>query len=566
MSTAVPADLVLVNGVVHTMPDVAGDTGAVEALAVRGGRVVATGRSAEMRGHVGEATTVVDLQGRCVVPGLIDNHIHFVRAGLTWKRELRWERCPDLATGLRMIADAAATSPEGEWTLVIGGWHERQFPEQRGPVRAELDAAAPHAPVFVQMLYDWAAVNGAGMRAIGLDDEVARAAGEHLFEWDDAGHVTGRVLGMEGCKWLYARLPRESFEDQVEGTARLSRDLNRFAVTALVDGGGVSTSPEVYDAVYETDRRHALTVRSFLTVHASAPGLEEEELGGYLRFTRVRHGSDMLQVLGAGEVILYALHDRVHTPVEVTPEKVDRLVALLTRLARRGWTVQMHAHRPETVAAYLDACARVAAEVPLAPLRWGIVHAETLREQDVPRLAELGLSAVTQSLMRFLGDQLIAAFDEETAAAAPPMRALLDSGVPVSGGTDAMRGASFDPFTSLHFYVTGEMIGGRRIVGEENLLTREEALRIYTRGSAYDCFREDELGALRPGWRADLAVLSADYFSVDAAAIPTIESELTLVGGRPVHVGAAYADTIEVAPHLADRAPATIRTDLEDPL
>ena len=510
-----------------------------------GGVVTAAGESDEMRALADDSTQIIDLGGRCVIPGLIDNHIHFVRAGLTWNSELRWERCPDLSSGLRMIAEAVVERQPTEWTLVIGGWHEQQFPEKRGPNQGELDSIAPGHPVFVQMLYDWATVNSVGAGLIGLTAEVAREAGSHLFEWDDHGDLTGKVLGMEGCKWLYARLPKESFEDQVASTARLSRELNRFAVTGLVDGGGVNTSPEVYDAVYEVDRRDELTVRTFLTVHASAPGLEEEQFGGYLRFSHPRHGSDMLQVLGAGEVLLYSLHDRVHTPVDVTDRLVDELVELLEKMATRGWTVQMHAHRPETIEAFLSACERVNEKISIRKLRWGLIHGETIRLEQIPRMAALGLSAVTQSLMRFLGDQMIDAFGEEVVRNAPPMRAMLNAGIQVSGGTDAMRGASFDPFTSLHFYMTGRTIGGRLIVAPENLLTREEALRLYTRGTAYDCFKEKSLGSLQPGFAADLAVLSADYFTVDIEEILSIESELTLVAGRAVYAAGPFEHLLE---------------------
>lgn len=523
------------------MPDIPGDTGRVEALAITGGVVVAAGTDAEMAPYIGEATEVVDLGGRCVIPGLLDNHIHFVRAGLTWNRELRWERCTTVADGLAIVADAVAARSVEEWILVIGGWHEKQFAEGRAPTAAELDLVAPETPVFLQMLYDWALVNAAGMRSLGLTPELAREAGADLFEWDENGALTGRVLGMEGCKWLYSRLPAETFEDQVASTASLSRDLNRFAVTGLVDGGGVSTSPDVYDAVYETDHRGQLTVRAFLTVHASSRGLEQEEMAGYLRFGRPHHRSAMLGLLGAGEVVLYALHDRVHVPVTVTEELREEYFDLLSRMARKRWTVQMHAHRPETIGVFLDTCERVAKTHDIRSLRWGLVHGETLTLDQVAQMARLGVSAVTQSLMRFLGDQMAAAFSPEIVENAPPMRALLDAGVRVSGGTDAMRGASFDPFTSLHFYLTGRMIGGEHIIAERNLLTREEALRIYTRGTAYDCFAEDRLGSLQPGFSADLAVLSKDYFSVDVDEVLSIESELTLVGGKTVYSDQAFA-------------------------
>ncbi|MEV0395295.1 amidohydrolase [Polymorphospora rubra] len=550
------ADLILVNGeITPVAPARSGSAaagpdgpGKVSAIAVRSGRVQAIGSDDEVRRHAGAGTRVVDLGGRCVIPGLIDNHIHFVRAGLTWNAELRWERCPSLAAGLATIAEAARTRPAGDWVLVIGGWHERQFPEGRGPTREELDRVASQQPVFVQMMYDWAQVNTAGLRAAGLTAELAHQAGSHLFEWDEHGQPTGRVLGMEGCKWLYARLPVPTLDQQVASTARLSRDLNRFAVTSLIDGGGVNTGPDVYEAVYEVDRRGELTVRTFLTVHASARGREPEEIAGYLRYGRRRHGSDTLRLLGFGEVVLYRLHDRVHTRVDVTAADRAELTELFGRLAAGGWPVQMHAHRPEIIETLLAACESVTAQTPLAPLRWGIVHGETIDPDQIGRIRDLGLGVLTQSLLRFLGDQLIGAFGAERVRSAPPLRALLDAGVPLSAGTDAMRGASYDPFTSLHFYLTGRTIGGDTIVGEENLLNRTEALGLYTQGSAWNCFAEDEIGALLPGFRADLAVLSDDYFTVPVDRIPALESELTLLGGRPVHLAGELAAGVLAEP------------------
>jgi predicted amidohydrolase YtcJ len=534
----VSADLVLTGGEI-TVDAATGRR--VAAIAIRDGRVLAIGSDDDMRALAGPRTRVVELGGRCVIPGLIDNHIHFVRAGLTWNAELRWERCPSLAAGLETIAGAARERPPTEWILVVGGWNERQFPEGRGPDRAELDSVAGEHPVLVQMMYDWAQVNTAGMRAAGLTAELAHEAGDHLFEWTAGGELTGRVLGMDGCKWLYARLPKETLEDQVASTAKLSRDLNRFAVTGLIDGGGVNTGPDVYAAVYEVDRRGELTVRTFLTVHASARGRESEEIGGYLRYGRVRHGSETLRLLGFGEVVLYKFHDRVHTQLDLGDEQRDELIEVFTRLARAGWPVQMHAHRPETIETLLSACEAVAAHTPIAPLRWGIVHGEMIDAGQVARIRNVGLAVLTQSLFRFLGDQAIGAFGADRVRDAPPLRALLDAGVPISAGTDAMRGASFDPFTSLHYYLTGRTIGGDVIIAPENLLNRMEALRLYTRGSAWNCFAEDEIGALLPGYRADLAVLSDDYFTVDTDRILTLESELTLLGGRVVHTGDAFA-------------------------
>ena len=571
------ADVVLVNGTVLTLagapPAGAGPVTPprAQAVALRAGRVLAVGDDAAVRALAGRHTVVVDLGGRTAIPGLIDSHVHMVRAGLTWNEELRWEAVRSLDEGLRLIREAAGRRPVGTWIPVVGGWHPAQLAEGRPPTRAELDHSAPEHPVYLQCMYDWVLLNRAALRALGLTRATPDPPGATL-ERDGDGAPTGVARGLGAFPWLTARLPAPTLEQQVASTAALARELNRLGLTGVIDGGGFGTRPETYRALYELWRRRGLTVRVRLTVHPSTAGAEGEELARLVRYQTPGLGDGRLRLLGAGEILVYAIHDVEGLwPVEVTPAARAELYRLCRLLAGAGWPLQLHATRNEVITAVLDAWEAVDREVRLAPLRWALLHAELIDGRNLRRARALGVGLLVQSRYRLRGDELLARRGAPALRDVPPLRAMLADGLPLGAGTDAMRVAAYHPFRSLHWFVTGRSPTGARTRAPEHLLTREEALRLYTLGSAWFSFEERTRGSLEPGKRADLAVLSDDYLTVPADGLPEIESLLTLVGGRPVHARGPFAG-LELpapagsAPHASrppplprpsDRAPPT---------
>ncbi|GII95994.1 amidohydrolase [Sinosporangium siamense] len=532
-------DLILVNGRITTMAGY-DTTAESEALAIAGDRVAAIGTSEEIGKLAGPATQVVDLAGRRVIPGLIDSHVHIMRAGRTWNDEVRWENEPTLASALAAIGRRAESLPPGAWIRTIGGWHPGQFPEGRGPTREELDAVAPDNPVYVQFLYDWAVLNTAAMQAIDVNAGLVAELGAEHFETGADGELTGKVSGTEMMKWFYSRMPAPTFEEQVASTAAMSRELNRLGITGAIDGGGMNSGPDTYRAMYETWRRGELTVRTRLTLHASAAGREFEEMAGYQRFTPLDLGDGMLRVLGAGELILYRSLDKIGQPADVGAEAQSQFLEMFRDLAKNRWTIHAHAHQHETIDAILTAWEKVHAEFDISGLRWSLVHAEPLKPIDLERLQALGGGVLAQGLFRFQGEDALEIWGEEVVAEAPPFRKMLDLGMRVGLGSDAMRVASYNPFTTLAWFLTGRTVHGRETLAGHNLLSREEALRGYTASGAWFSFEEDERGRLEPGMLADIAVLSDDYFEVEVERIPLIESVLTFVGGRVVHAAEPF--------------------------
>lgn len=346
---------------------------------------------------------------------------------------------------------------------------------------------------------------------------------------------------MGALRWLYSRLPKPTADEQVASTVTLSREFAKMGITGVIDGGGVNSGPDVYGPVHEARRREELVTRVRLTVHSSGPGAEAEEYPAYLRYVHPRSGDPMLQVLGLGEIVLFAVHDAVNRHPDLSPETIEELRQIFDRFAEAHWPLQIHTILPETISAVVELWEEVDRRHPIGGLRWSLVHAESLTPELLPRLRALGAGVVCPSLFRFEGDTMLDAWGAERLASAPALRAMLDSPLPLAGGTDAMRVASYDPFAALQWYVTGLTMTGRTTRDVANRLTREEALALYTRAGAWFSFEEDERGTLEPGKLADLAVLDKDYLSVPVEEISTIGVDLTLLGGRPVWAAAPYS-------------------------
>ncbi|MDX6361668.1 MAG: hypothetical protein QOC85_671, partial [Streptomyces sp.] len=219
------------------------------ALAVGRGRVVALGTDREIGELADAGTPVVDLGGRRVVPGLIDGHIHAVRAGATWVDELHWSGLPDVRAALASIADAAARARPGEWIRAVGGWHPCQLAEGRSPTREELDSVSGDHPVYVQALYDHAVLNSEALRRTGIDRLTADPPGGRVERAAD-NRPTGRISGLGAFSLCLAAVPVRSREEERAGLAAMVRELHATGLTGLVDPGGFQMAPRRYDALF----------------------------------------------------------------------------------------------------------------------------------------------------------------------------------------------------------------------------------------------------------------------------------------------------------------------------
>lgn len=549
-SAAFASDMVIFNAKVTTLAD--GDNGEATAVVIDDGLIEYVGSDDGALKLADDETKIIDAKQRRLIPGLIDSHSHYLRSGLSYTRELRWDGVSSLADALDMVRAAAEVTPEGEWVRVIGGWTPWQFDEQRLPTPEELTAAAPDTPVYAQYFYSVAIVNEAGRQKLELTDTTVDPVGGKFIRRSD-GTPTGTMLALPHPRIFYdkiAGLPSTSPEVEANSTLNLFRDLAEWGLTSVIDaGGGGFRYPDDYSTAEKLAAAGDLPLRTSFYLFASRPEQELEDFAVSINANTPGANSDLskshgFELDGAGEYLLWEAGDfeNFRAPRPVLPETMEaNLEPIIELLVRNRWPFRIHGTYDESITRILDVIERVDVSTPLDGLRWSVEHAETITPATVDRIAKLHGGVAIQNRMVFLGDDFVERYGAEAARFAPPIRYLYDSGIPMGMGTDATRGSTFNPWVSLHFLVTGETASGRQLYGSENVLTREEALRVHTIGSAWFSGEETVKGRIAIGQFADLVLLDRDYMKIAASEIPAVKSVLTIVDGKPVFANADYA-------------------------
>ncbi len=519
----------------------------VEAIAITGGKISAAGNDDEILRLRETGTQVIDANRRTVIPGLNDSHMHPIRGGLNYNMELRWDGVPSLADALRMLKEQAARTPAPQWVRVVGGWTEFQFAERRMPTLDEINEAAPDTPVFVLHLYDRALLNGAALRAVGYGkDSPEFPAGE--VQRDSRGNPTGLLIAKPNANILYstlARGPKLSREDQLNSSRLFFRELNRFGLTSVIDaGGGFQNYPDDYGVVNELHRNGELSIRLAYNLFTQKPKQELSDFQNWTKMTKPSAGDDFYRVNGAGENLVFTaadFEDFLQPRPDMLPVMESELKAVVRHLVENRWPFRLHTTYNETIERALNVYEEVNREVPFDGLHWFFDHCETITDRNIERVKALGGGIAIQNRMAFQGEYFVERYGAQQAKRTPPIRRMLEMGVPVGAGTDATRVSSYNPFLSLYWLVTGKTIGGLSLYPSENRFDRDEALKLYTLGSSWFSTENDKKGALAPGQLADFAVLSADYFSIPEQDIKQLESVLTVVGGKVVCATAEFS-------------------------
>ncbi len=535
-------DTILINGKL-----VVYDDAPAQALAVRNGRIAAIGDSSSIRALAGPSTRVIDLGGRTVIPGLIDSHIHAIRAGLSYTTEVHWFGVRTLKEALDRIRAAAKTAPRGSWLVVAGGWTDRQFREDRRPTPAEIAAAAPDHHVYVQLLYTNVLLDPGGADALAISDKAGNSglAARLTIERDRDGKPTGWLSGdNRAISDLYNLLPRPTFAQKLEGTRAFFRALNALGITGVSDPGGYNLEIPDYQPLFQVWREHGLTLRVRYSLSAPRRDRELEDFKELTQVLPMGFGDDWLRFNGIGENVTWGLYNN-DNPSDAQKEQ---LYAVLRWAVSRGMTATFHWHNDRPVHHLLDVLARVNAETPIAKLRWSVAHLNDASPETLRRLKTMGMGWLVQNAFYFRGEAFLGQRGADAARLVPPLASALRLKLPVGGGTDAHRVMGPNPFVSLQWMLDGKTISGVAMRAPEELPTRIEALRLYTQGSAWFSFEENARGALAVGQLADLAVLSRDYLSVPIEQIGGTVSLLTMVGGRIVYADSLYA-ALEEKPH-----------------
>jgi predicted amidohydrolase YtcJ len=523
------ADTILINGKIATVDD---RFTMAQALAIKDRRVIATGSNDAVRKHAGASTKVIDLKGRTVIPGLIDNHSHWIRAAE--HDELRFDGVTTRAQAVKMLAERLATKKPGEWVVVLGGWSEEQFTDEvRGFPLAELDAMAPNNPVVLQSIYRHSYLNSTALKMAKIDDNTPNPPGGTI-EKDAAGKITGVVRGAGGVAFVAAKVPHRDRDAWLENTRKLATYLNSLGITAWGDAGGRGMSAKHYEPYHYLADKDELNVRVFwTTIRQPRTVPEVDAVMKEIPSLKPFQGNDYFNHIGWGETVFSPVTTQLLAPGGNTkPEDLAQMMRIVRALAEKGIYLNSHVEMVNVIDAFLDQYEAMNKETPIRGLRWSFSHLDQITDTQLARMKKLGMSAQIHSRPLIQG-VLMHRIHGEKAWDMPPFRRVQDSGIVWGLGSDATAVTTSNPFYTLSFAVTGKMIGGHHV--NRQSITREEALIAHTRNNALILFQEGNLGSLAPGKYADLLVLDRDYFTVQADQIKDIKPLMTMVGGRVVY-------------------------------
>lgn len=552
------SDLIITNGKIATMVK---EGEFVQAVAVKDGKIVATGSNAKVLKLKGAGTQLIDAHGKTVIPGLNDSHTHVIREGLNYNMELRWDGVTSLKRAMEMLKEQAARTPDGAWVKVVGGWTENQFEEKRLPTLAEINAAVPDKPVFILYLYGLGYLNKKGIATLGYDKDTKFTDGQ--VELDAAGQPTGLLVAKPNAMVLYATLGKTnklSREDQLNSTLHYYNELNRLGITSAIDaGGGGQAYPDDYGVSIELARQGKITVRTSYYLFAQKPGKELEDYQRWMTLTKPKKNDHLLYANGfgtegGGENLVWSAADFENflEPRPTLPQQMEgELEPVLTLLVKNRWPFRIHATYGESIDRDLAVIEKVNKSVPLNGLRWIFDHAETATDEQLKRVKALGGGIAVQDRMYFQGEAYWKQYGPQTRQM-PPIKKMLELGLPVGLGTDGTRVSSYGPWPSVYWAATGKTAGGMSTWQARDVLSRFQALQLMTRGSAWMSNEEKVKGTIKAGQYADLVILPRDYFTMDVEKIKNLESELTIVNGNVVYAAGPYQ---ALAPQLPAVSP-----------
>jgi len=555
------ANLIITNAKVITLNDA---NPSAQAIAISGDKIIAVGTNAQALKYKTAKSTIIDAKGKTVIPGLYDSHLHVIRGGRFYNTELRWDGVKTLSRALQMLKEQALRTPDGQWVRVVGGWSEYQFAEKRNPTLEEINEATGNTPAFILHLYGEAYLNKAGLKKLGITEDTPNPMGG-LIQKDQFGQPTGLLVAEPNAFILYstlARLPELSTAEKVNSTKLFITELNSLGVTSVMDaGGGFQNFPDDYAITDSLSKAKQLTVRLPYYLFAQKPGKELEDYQKWIEMVDIdAHDHDdkptEYYVQGGGENLVASggdFENFTKPRPELAPVMEPQLKAVLGTLVKNRWPFRLHATYNESITRFLNVIEEVNKETPLHGLVWFFDHAETVSEENLARIKALGGGIAIQHRMAYQAETFISRYGKKAALNTPPIRKMVDAGIPIGGGTDGTRVASYNPWVGLYWLITGKSIGGIEFAAKENQLDRIKALKIYTQGSASLIHQDKDRGTIKEGYLADIAILSHDYLETAAENIKNIESELTILDGKIVYGKEEY---LKYAPIIPKAIPA----------
>lgn len=526
------ADIVLTGGKVITVDD---KFSIAQAVAIRGDRIVAVGTNQQINALAGPNTRRIDLRGRSLMPGFIDNHAHYQEEGAYWTEELRLDGIDSRKQALEMIRARAERKGPNQWVYTLGGWSPDQFRDDSRPfTRQELDKIAPNNPVFLQFTREAYYLNSKAIEMTGMekmtDPQIQRDASGRATGFVDGDAVGGRLRNAAG---FLKNLPPGIFESS---SMQMLKD---FAMAGLTSSAG--------GCQYENEYRQwvsqgkPMSMRFFCFRTSTGGGRSTDQVIAEAQKLRYFDGDEWIDHVNWGERFVNApdnVYDTKPTAPAATWNEWGRMAK---GVAQTGISVMIHTTMEWTIEEQLKQVEAFAKEVPVRPLRWTFMHMEQVTPNQLERMKKLGMYIAIHPRGVISGAAFVRRHGER-GYAMPNLKSVQDSGIHWGFGTDAFEVNQFRPFTTLGWAVTGRIIGNGPVTMKYPI-SREDALIAHTRANSWFIFRENDLGSIAPGKLADVFITDRDYLTVPAEQIREIKSVLTIVGGRVVYDAAADTAT-----------------------
>lgn len=523
------ADVILYNGQLITMDEQQPNA---QALAVKGQHIIAVGNNEEIKKWSGQNTREINLAGKTVIPGLIDAHLHGIRAGRTFSFETYWFDAKTLPDALSKLSQSAEEKNAAQWVAVVGSWIPEQFAEKRDPTLQELNQALPANPAYVQSLYDYALLNQHAIDALKLNSPTPAIPAGIVIERNDKGFATGKLHGTIGSfNQLFAQISQDN--NVGENLNAFIHYLNKRGVVGFIDPS--AGQEQAYRDFFKLQQQQPMRMRVGYRLSAP-PGNEAEWFKQRLAFRPAVHDDGKISFLGFGESLVLEMNDgvRMSSGFSSSPDAKNEQYKVLQLAAQEGVPVEIHAYTDNSADAILDVISEVAKSHDITQLRWSIAHLNTGTAETIARMKQLGLAYSVQMGPYFESPAIERANGKTVTAQSSPIKPALEQGVIVAGGTDATRIGVAGVWHAIEYHVTGKALDGS-VRDEERRVSREDALKMYTLNAAWLAFAEQQRGSLRAGKLADFAVLDQDILAVAADKLHQTQALLTFVDGQQVY-------------------------------
>lgn len=530
-SFAQTADWILYNGNIITMND---EQKQAEAMAIEGNRIIAVGDQGSMKSLINSQTQQINLDGKIVIPGLIDAHLHGIRGGRTYLFETYWYDATSINEGFNKLKETTKTKPNHEWIAVVGSWIPEQFIENRAPTVQELTQAIPNHPVYIQSNYDFALLNQKGIEMLALNSNSPNIPNGIRVEYDEQGKATGKLTGNIGAyNQLFGQISQNV--DVMQNLDAFMTSLNSVGVTGFIDpsAGG----DQAYQDIFQLQSHKSQPNMRIAYRLSSTPNDEVNWFKERLAFTPPSFTYHDVTFLGLGENLVMAMNDGVQQSegFSSNDDAKDKMYEILKLAAQKGTSVELHAYTDDSADALLQVLETVNNEHDITQLRWSIAHLNTGSEATLDRMKKLGLSYSVQMGPYFETPAILKATNLSTAQKSSPIKKAMDKGIIVAGGTDATRIGIAGVWHAIEYHVTGQSLGNQAQKPNHSRLSVEEALKLYTINAAWIAKDDVNRGSLTQGKLADFVILNQDIFNIPADKLSETKAIMTFVNGQPVY-------------------------------